>query len=348
MAITIEPRIKDQLISSESRYYYLYEPLPVLITETDPTAMQISINLTLRDVNTMTPLEMFENYAVYDLNPNEPLNVDLMNIIQQAHNADVWKIGALEDIINTPESVLSPVTYQIDIASNSNIGGFPPDRLPGGSATPIEDSSAIITPILGGRRFDDFNPLVGNQFPLTDFEALGIEVRRYRNFDTIVQSLAEPDGLAMRFNRSLQPSPPNSPCAEGGMIYWKSRLGGWMQWGFELKTFDKRFSYRRDIEVGAMRASRGKVNQNPFIQTDYAEVDYTYSLTLKSLALTQDEIFAVSSISESPVCYYQSKPGGRLELMRISAATTPQNILANGADFSVSLTSISRTEFKTR
>ena len=83
------------------------------------------------------------------------------------------------------------------------------------------------------------------------------------------------------------------------------------------------------------------------MEVNYTGIATDYSVTLKALSLTSDELKGVSGIQESPAVYFVY-PDGRMELMRLSAATIPLNSLSNGGDFSVSLKSISKVEQKTR
>jgi hypothetical protein len=334
MALTIQNRILDQLVSSDPTFFYLYEPLPILIEESDLAATKIKIDLILESTEDYSLVEELIEYAEYDINPGKGLNVDIMEIIQQAHDSDIWKVGDIAEIPQLPELILSKYSYSLRIY------------------TDLEDfvvgSELRVLPIIGGRRFVEYNPLIGVNFPITEYEQYGIDYQnKWALYPFIETSLQLPSitGPKVVFNVT---TPTTGQCAEAGMLYWKSKLGGWMQWGFDLKTVNKKFSQSGNIEVGMMEIAMDKVDTNPYIATDYTGVEYSYSISLKSLTLSKEELEAVSGISESPICYYLASPTSRLELMKLSSATAPLDNLSNGGDFQVSISSISKTGFKTR
>jgi len=106
-------------------------------------------------------------------------------------------------------------------------------------------------------------------------------------------------------------------------------------------------NYTGKLDVG-MFESTSPVYGNAYVPVDYTGLDMSYSLSLKSLSLSSDELKAVSGIALSPAIYYVSDFSGKLELMRLSSSTAPIGNIANGGDFSVSLKSISNTSQKTR
>ena len=331
MAVTIQNKITDQVIGPLT-YYYLYEPLPVRLQETDLSAKQIFIDIEIKNVDTLVIEETLVKYGVYDINMGQPINIDLMEVLNQLHDADVWQIGDVQNIIDLPQAIVNKHAYKLKFYSDISV------------VTP----NVSIIPIIGGRKFVDFQPLVSNSFPLTEFEEQGIDITlRWSTYITIANSLTPPNSNLPKVNIGpLFNAIGEDPCA--GMIYWKSKLGGWMQWGFDIKTEKKNSKTKGGFEVGMLDTLRNQVNQNPFVPTNYSSVEYSYTLTLKSLSLTQDELVAVSGLSESPVCYYLREPDGRLELRKISSVSAPLNSLANGGDFSVTLKNISNVDFKTR
>lgn len=333
MALTIQNRILNQYADSSTRYYYLYEPLPVLVEESDLTARQLTINIDLINSETGVTEKTLEEYAVYDINAGQPINLDLMKVVQQAHDADVWKFGTISDLVSGKDAVVSKYIYKLIFTSNSEVES---------------EENVSILPILGGRNFSDFEPLVLNSFYLNEFDKYGVDIsNRWKGYPIITTSLNTPLSTGEKVSVS-QTINTFGKCADGGMLYWKSRLGGWMQWGFELKTERSSSNYTGNIEVGMFKTPRNFLNGNPFIPTNYSGVSYSNSVTLKSLSLSMDELRAVNSISQTPICYYLKSPNSRLELIKISNVTVPLNNQANGGDFSVSFGSISSTGFKTR
>lgn len=333
MALTVQNRILNQFADNTTRYFYLYEPLPILVSETDLTARLLTINIDLKNSETGVVEETLTEYAVYDINSGQPINIDLMKIVLQAHDSDVWKFASISEILNGDDAILSKYIYDLKFTTDSS--------------NPNEVIVSIL-PILGGRNYLDFNPLVSNLFPINDFEKYGIDVsNKWKDYPTIVASLQDPSNNGVKVNIS-QNINPEGYCPCGGMLYWKSRLGGWMQWGFDLKTEKSSREYTNNIEVGMFQTPRNQVGVQPFIPTDYSGVTYSNSVTLKSLSLVTKELRALNSIVQSPACYYLASPDARLELIRITGSTIPLNNQANGGDFSVSFSSISKTEFKTR
>ena len=105
--------------------------------------------------------------------------------------------------------------------------------------------------------------------------------------------------------------------------------------------------YDDKIEVG-MFESTLQSGGNPYVQADYTGITSSYSLTLKALSLSSVELEAVSGIQVSPAVYYMKDSSGALELMRLNSASVPLESQANGGDFSISLSSISTTNHKTK
>lgn len=135
--------------------------------------------------------------------------------------------------------------------------------------------------------------------------------------------------------------------ADGGQVFWKSRLGGWLSWGFKLKKESQAKKYEGNIQVGMFESTLSS-NGNPYVSVDYTGISTNYSLTLKELRLTSDELEVVQNIIASPAVYYMRDQSEDLELMRLSSANAPLDNKANGGDFTVSLSSISTSMQKTR
>ena len=135
--------------------------------------------------------------------------------------------------------------------------------------------------------------------------------------------------------------------ADGGQVVWKSRLGGWLSWGFRLKKESQAKKYEGNIQVGMFESTLAS-NGNPYTPVDYTGISTNYSLTLKELRLTSDELEVVQNIIASPAVYYMKDQSEGLELMRLSSANAPLDNKASGGDFTVSLSSISTSMQKTR
>jgi len=343
MAITIDTQISGQKLDSGNTgtagfageaYAFLYEPLPVIITDTDSEVTEISIKLT--KINNETGVTEFEEeeYAVFDYNQAEPLHVDLMQIIRQEYDANIYKYSSIDELVNDSKNIVHNQSYILTVTSDAAV---------------FTESLVRIAFIVGGRPFVDFTGNVDENVNITEYEVNGVDVSsRWKDYPTIIQSLkainAENDfrpNLSSVINTEGQ-------CACGGMVYWKSRRGGWMQWGFDLKTEKYKSSYENSFETGYFEVSRGTVNGDPHIPVNYSSVSMSESISLKSLGLSKSDLISVAGIKQSPIVYYLSKPGGNLELMRVSSAQAPINSLSNGGDFSLSLSSISTSKINVR
>ena len=122
MALTIANEIIGQEATTVATYCYLYEPLRVQITESVSTAKKISILLEVLDTsNTSTVVDTVVDYAVYDINPGQPLSIDLMKLAQQYHDANVYNFSNLNEIIygsTSWQSVVSKYIYVFKIQSD--------------------------------------------------------------------------------------------------------------------------------------------------------------------------------------------------------------------------------------
>lgn len=332
MAITITPQIQGQQVNSTYSYCYLYEPLGVNIQESDLTALKIYIDLELRKTNDSTVVvKTISRIGEYDLNPGQGLRVDLMKIAQQEHDSNLYKFATVDDIISSWESVVSKYRYNFKIYSDKTI-------------TPVIVSKI---PIIGGRTFENFEPVVGiNSSLLTEFNKYSVDVGdKWIGAPLINSVLASP---------ILQDSTPTITktistggkkiC--GGFLIWKSRYGGWSTWGFELKNEKSNHKYIGNLDVG-MFLSTSNSNGSPYVEADYTGVETSYSKSLKSLSLSKDELKAVDGINSTIAVYYTSD-SNRIELMKLSSATTSLNSNANGGDFSASINSVSKVMQKSK
>lgn len=132
----------------------------------------------------------------------------------------------------------------------------------------------------------------------------------------------------------------------GGYLIWKSRLGGWMSWAFDIKTENENGDYQGTLESGYFESTLD-INGSPFVPVNYTRVGITYTKNLKSLSLSSNELDAVRGIAGSMAVYFVKEDGG-MELMRVSSSTVPKSNLSNGGDFSVTLKSISNLNLNVR
>ena len=89
--LSVSPNIGGQQATSTISYCYLYEPLNVIIEENlNLTPTKIYIELRALDTEDPTTIvESIAGYAEYDVNPNQPLKVDLMKLARQHHDANL-------------------------------------------------------------------------------------------------------------------------------------------------------------------------------------------------------------------------------------------------------------------
>ena len=334
MAITVEPQIIGQVASDTTSYCYLYEPLRVSISE-DTLALRIFIDLEVYNTaNSSELLISIAKFATFDINPTRPLTVDLMKLARQYHRADVYNLSNINDLVGDKgwQSSVSSGIYNFKIYSD-------------GTATPTVISKL---PILGGRPFRQLASNITIDTAITnEFEQLDLDLSdRWLNFPIITTTLADPtanDAKPIIMNSTQTGG--EELC--GGFVIWKSKLGGWCYWGFNSRTEKLKPKYTGELGEEDFYSTE-QVNGNPYIKPNYTGIETKYSVTLKALSLTSDELRAVSGINEATVVYLALDTAWNLELMRVTSATTPLNSMANGGDFSLSLDSIDTLEQKTR
>lgn len=335
MAITIDTQILNQEAESVGTYCYLYEPMRIVITESDLTAKKLYIDLEILDISDDTIIvENLIQYGDYDINPGNSLSIDLMKLVQQHHNANIFNFSHIDDIVDDVigwKAVVSEYKYNFKIYSDIT---FTPE-------------SIIKLPIIGGRFFKDFNPQIIQSQQLTEAAIVGIDLNnKWIDYPFIINTLADPTLQDARPSiDKVISSSGKHPC--GGYLIWKSRLGGWMSWGFDIKTEDSNFQYQGTLQTDMFESTK-EIGGSPYIETDYTSMSFGNSMTLKALSLTNEELEAVRGIKTSPAIYYMKSSSGELELMRLSSATVPISSLSNGGNVTVSLKSISTTSFNTK
>ena len=339
LQLNISEQILGQVATAITTYCYLYEPLKISISEGNGvinTKVFIDLIVTKTE-DQSTVVETLLNYGEFDINPAEPLTVDLMKIARQHHNADVYKFANIDDLVSDTfgwKAVISEYVYEFKITSDASNEVVRVKKLP----------------IIGGRDFTDFTPAVPTNQDLTEAEQGGFLtsywLNGFKNYPFVFQSLVNPTNNDARPNLGKGVAfGGTEPC--GGYIIWKSPLGGWLQWGFKIGSESNTKQYIGNIATGLFE-STDKFGGNPYVGANYTGITTKKSRKLKALSLTADELKFAASIINSPAVYYMNDSTGTLELMRLSSASAPQDNLANGGDFSVSLSSISSTNQKIR
>jgi hypothetical protein len=335
MAITINTQITGQVASATPSYCYLYEPLYVGIFESESTALKLYVDLEIQDTNnSANVVETIVRYGNFDLNPGQKFSLDLMKLAQQYHQARLYNYSHIDDIVEDTVGWYSAVSrYRYNFKIYTDV-----------TTTPI---SIVKIPIIGGRTYTDFEAAVNEQNPLTELDVFGISLsNRWKGYPYITNALADPTIVDAKPSLIKVISTGGKiPC--GGQLIWKSKLGGWVTWGFDSKDKRTSHSYEGRIEVGPFEPISID-GGNAFVEADYTGITTRDSISLKAFSLTNAELQAANGITSSPAIYYMKDNSGRLELMRLTSASVPQNSLANGGDFSVSLRSISSSSQRTR
>lgn len=335
MALTINTQILGQVATSTTSYCYLYEPLGVVISEDNLDARKLFIDLEVIDASNNTSIiETLLQYGEYDINPGQGLSIDLMRIARQHHDANILNFSHINEIVDNVDgwkSVVSKYIYNFKFYTDIT----------------LTTSSVKKLPILGGRNFTDFVPTVNQTNPLTEADLFGVNLDdRWLGYPVISNELVVPTILnAAPIINKTTATEGKVPC--GGFLIWKSRLGGWMTWGFHIKNNTSSFKYTGNLDSD-MFFSTKEIDGNAFIPVDYTGIEMSYTISLKDLSLSSNELLAVNSINSSPAIYYMKDNTGALELMKLASASVPLSSQANGGDFSVTLNSISVSKINTK
>ncbi len=121
MALDINPKVLGQEVTDTTTYCYLYEPLEVSILEQGDILKNIEIDLEVISTETGIPYEVLTKYASYDINEGSPVVIDLMGIAKQYHDANVYKLGLVDDIVGAKDAVVSKYKYNFKIVDKNYI-----------------------------------------------------------------------------------------------------------------------------------------------------------------------------------------------------------------------------------
>ena len=327
MAITINTRIAGQEATSTLTYCYLYEPLKIVVSENDASVEKVFVDIDLIDAETGVVNDSLLKYVDFDITSLGSIEIDLMKVATQLMNFDILKIQSVDDIVSNWESVVSKNIYNFKIYTDV-------------VSTPL---SVLKLPIMGSRFFEDFVATVSNSNSLNEFSSAssfdfnlgGYSYAQYALKD--ISSVSDSNYSPTRSKVNVTSTSANQPCE--GVIHYKSKLGGWCSFGMDLSTEDRKGKYLGKIARKGF-SSTENINGNPFIQVNYTSVDFSYTIKLKKLSLDSSVLEELSGIQGSLAVYYQRTPTSRLELMKLTTASTPINSLTGGGDFSISLKSV--------
>lgn len=335
MALTIAPEILGQVISGDyPSYCYLYEPFRISVLEDNILAVKIYVDIEQYNIETGELVNSYPRYGEFDINSLNWFNFDLMEMTRQLHESNIYKMSTVQALIDSGGySIISKYFYRYLIYTDKT------------------EAKTIIrkTPIIGGRDFQNYNPTVRSFHPITEFQKYGINeeelANRWKGYTFLKATLTTSVAANLRPTVTKVEVPSDTVC-EAGVLIWKSSLGGWMFWGFDLNRKVFSHNYTGQIDAAKFR-SDNKQNGSPYVEVNYSAIDTSYTIELKALSLSQNELKAVAGISASPAVYYTNDKSGRLELMRLASVNVPLSNLADGGDFSVTLDSISTNSQKT-
>ena len=361
MALTIATEIAGQEFTALTSYCYLYEPLRVQVTESDATAKKLYVELELLDTADITTvIDSLPQYAVFDLNPGQPFSFDLMKLAQQHHDANIYNINNLQDLLSDGTGhieaawsrVVTKYVYNFKITTDK-------------TTQPIHGQKL---PVIGQRGFNQFEPYVWVNQCLSPFSVGRIGTNGYfadhperneygrwigrRYIQSRLANLLNGPSNNYVISSDLRPNISTITNAIGkhncaGMVVWKSRFGGWQVWGFDSKKESNSSAYKGNLKVGLFE-STATAGGSPYVPVDYSSIESSYSISLKALSLSSEELVFASDIKNSPAVYFMRDESEGLELMKLTSATVPLNSQASGGNFSITLQSISKSYQHTR
>ena len=261
--------------------------------------------------------------------------IDLMKVVKQLHDFDVYHFSSVADFSTNAfkDSVLSKYIYKFEFYTDKS----------------DVKTTVLKLPILGGRTFQNFVPAVTYQTLIRELEEGDFDNAHITSYYNPTYTLRQISSVTNSdYSMILDDDNADGDDSCEGRIIWKSKLGGWMYWGMNLKTTKVNGSYSGSIDNGMFESTSFNGGGNAYIPVNYTSVKSSNSITLKCLSLTKEELIAVAEISGSPAVYYQSEPSGKLELMKLTSATAPIKTHINGGDFSVSLSGLFEYESRVK
>lgn len=336
MSLSITPQISGQQANSTLSYSFLQEPLKVNVTDSDADVSVIYGDVTRISTEDGSVFDTQSIYIHRDITSLGTIAIDLSMVMRQLHDYDTYKFSSALDISNGWDSVVSKYIYKFEFYTNQD------------STNKVE---VIKLPIIGGRSFETFVPSVTYQTPIRELTnsqlVIGGRIGTYSDPVFTLKQISSVTNDDYRPTSVISTGSGEDPCE--GVVYWKSKLGGWMMLGIDLKVENKSHSYNgATLSVGMFEANSGS---NPYVGANYVGTSSNLTLNLKTLSLDKDTLLAVSEIAGSPAVYYRRKEDNptssdRIELMRMTSSSAPIKTHIMGGDFSLSLSRISEIEYK--
>lgn len=344
MSLQITPQISGQQANSTLSYSFLQEPLKVHITDSDADVSVIYADVTRLSTEDGSVYTFSSKYIHRDVSSLGSVVVDLSKVMRQLHDYDTYKFANVSDIVNGWDSVVSKYIYKFEFYTDED------------STNKVE---VLKLPIVGGRSFDTFVPGVTYQTPIR--ELTNSQLTSGGNIGGYIDPVFTLKQISSVSDDDYRPTSvstigtASNPCE--GVVYWKSKLGGWMMLGIDLKSETRSHNYSGSLSVGMLESTSYSGGGNPYMGADYVSSSSGLSLNLKTLRLDREVLEAVSEIAGSPAVYYQRPYQGGLstipndesmELMRMTSSSAPIRTHVMGGDFTLGLSRISQIEYKTK
>ena len=307
-----------------------------MFIEGDINVKVIYADVTRIDTQTGIAEAIRDEYIVRDISSLGSVNIDLSKVIRQLTDFDVMRISNPTDALNCWDAVVSKFIYKFEFYTDQS----------------ALRHTILKLPIMGGRSYENFVPAVDHNTPIRELSQAELETTKLGGEYLVnyqlknITSVTNSDYSPTRNLSIVTATNDNTPC--GGVIHWKSRLGGWMSWGMDLKTETKSHSYSGNLNVGMFESTIESGGGDPYIQVNYTGTSTGRKLSLKSLTRNKAELIALSEINGTPAVYFSNGYPKNWELMKLTSASAPIKTYIQGGDFSVSLSSISQTEQKVK
>ncbi len=343
MSLTITPQISGQQANSTLSYSFLQEPLKVNITDSDADVTTIYGDVTRLSTEDGSVESTSAIYIHRDVTSLGSVVIDLSMVMRQMHDYDTYKYSNVQEISQGWDSVVSKYIYKFEFYTNED------------STNKVD---ILKLPIIGGRSYDTFTPSVNYLTSIRELSNTQLvndgKIGKYIDPVFTLKQISSVTNDDYRPTSSLTRGTDTNPCE--GVVYWKSKLGGWMMLGIDLKTETKTHSYEgARLGVGMFESTSYSGGGNPYVGANYVGTSSGLTLNLKTLSLGKETLEALSEIAGSPAVYYQRPYTGgasltpsdeSIELMRMTSATAPIRTMIMGGDFSLSLSRISDIEYK--
>lgn len=341
MSLQITPQISGQVASSTISYSFLQEPLKVYITDSDADTRIIYADVTKINTDDGVVVSTDVSYIYRDVSSNGSIVIDLSKVMGQMHDYNTLKFGSVSDISNGWDSVVSKYIYKFEFYSD---------------VSPSIKTTIQKLPIIGGRSFDTFTPAVNYLTPIRELSnaqlVSGGKIGTYTDpIFTLKQiSSVSDDDYTPTVSETVATTG-NNPCE--GVVYWKSKLGGWMMIGVDIKTETKSHKYNGSLSNGMFESTSYSGGGDIYVPTNYMGTSSNLTLNLKTLSLDSEVLKAISEIAGSPAVYYRRpsripSSDDSIELMRMTSSNAPIKTHIGGGDFTIGLTRISSVGYKTK